>query len=318
MRSLPDGCVGLSVYSPPFQSGQDGGGLYVYSSDPRDISNSLNGKEFWEHYDFVVKEIHRLTMPGRMSVVHCMDIPTGNTGKDSLLDFPGDIIRQHKRLGWEYVCRYHVWKEPLLIRNRTMIKALSHKALTLDSTKCSIAHADYLLIFRRSGENTVPVAHPQGLQEYAGERKMPGDILRYKNWPGSQLENKYSHWIWRRYADAFWDDIRIDRTLPYRAAKDEGTERHVHPLQLDVIERAVVMWSNPGETVLSPFAGVGSEIYGAVLNGRRGLGIELKRSFYVQAVKNLEDAASGAWKEVPKQADLFAEPSAAMDDTESP
>jgi DNA modification methylase len=126
---------------------------------------------------------------------------------------------------------------------------------------------------------------------YAGERKIPGELLKYKNYQGNQIENRYSHWIWRQYASSFWDDIRIDRVMPFKEGKDEQDERHVHPLQLDVIERACVLWSNPGDVVLTPFMGVGSECYGAVINGRKALGVELKTSYYNQAVKNLEHAA---------------------------
>lgn len=285
MADLPAESVHLSIYSPPF------GGLYHYSSDERDLSNSLDYDEFFEHYAFCVREIHRLTMAGRMSAVHCMDIPTGNTGLDHLKDFPGDVIRLHERCGFQYVARYHVWKEPLTVRNRTMTKSLSHKTVTVDSTRCSIANADYLLIFRRSGQNPVPVVHPHGLTEYAGERRMPADVLQYRGWTGSQLENKYSHWIWRQYASAFWDDVRLDRVLSFKAARNSDDERHVHPLQLDVIERCLVLWSNPGETVLSPFMGVGSEVYGAILNARRAIGIELKPSYYRQAQRNLARCA---------------------------
>lgn len=284
MRALREESVHLSLYSPPF------GGLYQYSSDPRDLSNALNHDEFFEHYEFVIKELHRVTIPGRMSAVHTMDIPTGNSGLDHLIDLSGEIIRMHVRLGWKYVARYHVWKEPLTVRNRTMTKSLSHRGLTIDSTRCSIANADYLLIFRRSGENPIPVAHPEGLKYYAGSRQMPSDVLAFRNWKGSQLENRFSHWIWRNYASAFWDDVRLDRVLPYKAARDESDEKHCHPLQLDVIDRALVMWSNPGEVVLTPFMGVGSEVYGAVTNGRLGIGVELKPGYYRQAVKNVEAA----------------------------
>jgi DNA modification methylase len=284
MASLPESSMHLSVYSPPF------GGLYQYSSDERDLSNCLDRDEFFTHYEYVVKEIHRVTMPGRMTAVHCMDIPTGNTGLDSLFDFPGEIIRLHERTGWKYVARYHVWKEPLTVRNRTMTKSLHHKTMTEDSTRCSIANADYLLIFRRSGQNRVAVTHPTGLLNYAGARPMPSDILRYRGWTGSQLENRYSHWIWRQYASAFWDDVRLDRVLPYREAREESDERHVHPLQLDVIDRAIILWSNEGENVLTPFMGVGSEVYSAVRNRRRGVGIELKLSYYGQAIKNVQAA----------------------------
>ena len=173
-----------------------------------------------------------------------------------------------------------------------MMKSLSHKCLTKDSTKCSMANADYLLIFRKTGENKVPVEHPNGLTRYAGERPVPAEVLPYRNWLGSQLENRFSQWCWRQYASAFWDDVRLDRVLPYREAKEGEDEKHVHPLQLDVIERACVLWSNPGEIVLTPFMGVGSECYGAVINGRKAIGIELKTAYYRQAVKNMADAVN--------------------------
>lgn len=286
MQDMPDGCIHLSVYSPPFA------GLYQYSSDPQDMSNNVSYDEFMQNYRFCVEQIHRLTMPGRMTAVHCMDVPSGNSGLDSLKDFPGDIIRLHESLGFKYAARYHVWKEPLTIRNRTMMKSLSHKCLTLDSTKCSIANADYLLIFRKNGDNPVPVKHPNGLTSYAGERQVPNEFLQYRGWKGSQLQNRYSQWVWRQYASAFWDDVRLDRVLPHRQSKEENDEKHVHPLQLDVIERAVVMWSNPKEKILTPFMGVGSEVYGAVINNRLGIGVELKTSYYKQAVLNMEAAAT--------------------------
>ena len=152
---------------------------------------------------------------------------------------------------------------------------------------CSVASADYLLVFRKRGENLTPIDHPQGLTEYAGGRKMPAELLAYRNWTGKQTENRFSHWIWRQYASAFWDDIRIGRVLPFRESKDEDDEKHMHPLQLDVIHRVLQLWSNPGERVLTPFMGVGSEVYESVDAGRFGVGIELKSSYYRQAVKNL-------------------------------
>lgn len=283
MPNLPDESVHLSIYSPPFA------GLYHYSSSPRDLSNSRDYPEFLEHYGFVVNELYRVTMPGRMSAVHCMDIPTSNTGKgDSLMDFPGDIIRLHRDYGFNYVARYHVWKEPLGVRNRTMAKRLAHRTIVDDASNCGVASADYLLIFRKDGENPVPIQHPVGLTEYAGERQIPPELFKYKGWEGNQRENRYSHWIWRQYASAFWDDVRIDRVLPFRESRDEEDEKHVHPLQLDVIDRAIVLWSNPGETVLTPFMGVGSEVYSAVRAGRRGVGVELKQAYFSQAIKNLE------------------------------
>lgn len=284
MPTMPDGSVHLSVYSPPF------GGLYHYSSSERDLSNSRDYSEFFKHYEYVVSEIHRLTMPGRLTGVHCMDVPSSNTGLDYLRDFPGDIIRLHEKIGFRYVARYSVWKEPLGVRNRTMAKNLAHKTIVDDSSRCSVASADYMLMFRKSGKNPVPIEHPHGLMEYAGERSVPAELLRYRGWKGSQLENRYSHWIWRQYASAFWDDIRIDRVLPFKQARADEDEKHVHPLQLDVIERCLHLWSNPGEIVLTPFMGVGSEVYASVRSGRKGIGIELKDTYYRQAVRNVEAA----------------------------
>lgn len=281
MQSLPAEKMHLSIYSPPF------GGLYHYSSSDRDLSNCDDYKQFFEHYAYVVKQLFRVTMPGRMTAVHCAEVPSSNSGCDYRLDFPGDIIRLHEREGWRYVARYSIWKEPLAVRNRTMAKNLAHKTIVDDSSRCSNAAADYLLVFRRNGENPIPITHPNGLTEYAGERQIPSDLLRFRGWKGNQIENRYSHWIWRQYASAFWDDIRLGRVLPFKPSRDGDDEKHVHPLQLDVIERCLVLWSNPGETVLTPFMGVGSEVYVAVQLGRRGIGIELKPSYYRQASKNL-------------------------------
>lgn len=293
MPTFPDGSIHLSIYSPPFAL-EGGGCLYHYSSSDEDLSNSRDYAEFFRHYEFFVREISRLTMPGRMTVVHCMDVPSGNTGCDSYTDFPGDIIRLHEKCGFRMASpRITIWKEPLAVRNRTMTKALAHKSITEDSCDCCVAGGDYLLIFRKKGNNPVPVTHKHGLTRYAGEKPMPADILRYKGWKGNQIENRFSHWIWRQYASCVWDDIRGNTgskatgVLPYREARDEEDEKHVHPLQLDVIERCVTLWSNPGERVLTPFMGVGSEVYGAVRSGRLGVGIELKPSYYRQAVKNV-------------------------------
>lgn len=302
MSKLPADSVHLSVYSLPFA------GLYHYSSSPRDLSNSRSYQEFLDHYDFVVRELKRVTMPGRMTAVHCMDLPSGNSGLDHLMDFPGDLIDLHVHCrdescratplerrkglcghGWfEHIARYHVWKEPLAVRNRTMAKHLAHKTIVDDATRCGVASADYLLVFRNKGENPEPVTHPVGLLDYAGERRIPADVLKYRGWTGNQIENRYSHWIWRQYASAFWDDVRVDRVLPFQESRDEEDEKHVHPLQLDVIDRIITLWSNPGDIVLTPFMGVGSEVFSAVRLGRRGIGFELKPTYFRQSVKNLE------------------------------
>lgn len=283
MSGFPDKSVHMSIYSPPFC------GLYHYSSSERDLSNCRTYGEFFNHYGFVVKDLLRLTVPGRISAVHCMDVPGdgANLGGDTV-DFPGDIIRMHKELGWHWVCRYHVWKEPLAVRNRTMAKSLAHRQVVEDSTWCDNASADQLLIFRRPGENPIPIAHPSGLSEYIGEREVPHELLKYRNWSGKQTENRLSHWIWRQYASAFWDDVRVGNVLPFKEVRDADDEKHMHPLQLDVIERAVILWSNPGEVVFTPFLGIGSEVFGAVRNGRMGVGVELKSAYYRQACKNMK------------------------------
>jgi DNA modification methylase len=286
MRELPDDSVHATIYSPPFC------GLYQYSSHEQDLSNCDSYDQFFEHYKFVVEEIARITMPGRITAVHCMDTPNSNSGRDSLSDFPGDIIRLHEKCGFQFMGRHGIWKEPLAVRLRTMQKNLAHQTLTLDSTLCGVASMDQLLLFRNKGENPVPVTHPNGMFDYAGEREMPADILHYKGYEGKQTENRYSHWIWRQYASCFWDDIRISHVLPYKEGRDEDDEKHVHPLQLDVIHRFVELRTNPGETVLTPFMGVGSEVYKAVELGRRGIGFELKPSYFRQAVKNVSEAGN--------------------------
>lgn len=318
MRSIPPESIDLSIYSPPF------GGLYNYSSSEKDLSNCKDYQQFFDHYAFVVREKFRITKPGRMTAVHCAPVPSGNSGTDHRYDFPGDISRLHTMCmndsckasalerthgmcghgQWEEAARYDVWKEPLAVRNRTMAKNLAHKTIVEDSSRCSNAAADVVIVFRRKGENKVPIAHPVGLLEYAGERKIPYELLGYRGWAGNQIENRYSHWIWRQYASAFWDDVRIRRVLPFKAAKDSDDEKHVHPLQLDVIDRIITLWSNPGETVLTPFMGVGSEVYGALCAGRRGIGAELKPSYYRQAMKNVEAAYEGKPVEMQESMDF--------------
>lgn len=297
MASMPAPSIHLSIYSPPF------GGLYHYSSSDRDLSNCKDYAQFFEQYNYVVDELFRLTHPGRMTAVHCMDVPSGNCGTDYLIDFPGDIIRLHEKHGFRYIARYSVWKEPLGVRNRTMAKNLAHKTIVEDSSRCSVASADYVLVFRKKGNNQTPIAHPHGLMDYAGERKIPADLLQYRAYKGNQIENRYSHWIWRQYASAFWDDVRIGRVLPFKQSRDEEDEKHIHPLQLDVIDRIITLWSNPGENIFTPFMGVGSEVYGAVRLGRQGIGVELKPSYYRQALKNVPFALKSVDNE---NAELFA------------
>ena len=280
MALLPSESVHGSIYSPPFA------GLYHYSSDDRDLSNARSYAEFAEHYGYVLDEITRLTMPGRTTGVHAAPIPTGNTGRDGLLDFPGDVIRWHVERGWEWVSRHVIWKEPLAVRLRTMAKNLAHQTVAVDAAYAGVASADELLIFRKPGESE-PISHPTGLPSYAGSSPVPPELERWRNFDGAQRENRWSHWIWRRYASSVWDDIRIDRVLPFRDSRSEDDEKHVHPLQLDVIARYLQLRTRQGERVLTPFMGVGSEVYEAVRQGRVAIGAELKPEYYEQAVRNL-------------------------------
>ena len=306
MKDLPDQSVHLSVYSPPF------GGLYNYSSNPSDLSNCTGYDQFFEHYTFVVRELFRLTLPGRITAVHCTDVPSSNTGKDHLIDFPGDIIRLHEKEGFHFIARHTIWKEPLWVRRRTMTHNLSHWTLTEDAVYAGVASADYMLIFRKKGENPKPVKIEHGLTEYAGECPIPEELRHLKGYLGKQTENSYSHWIWRRYASSIWDDIRMGNVLPFQDCKDPEDEKHVHPLQLDVIERIVALRSLPGEVVLTPFMGVGSEVYVPVRMGRKAIGIELKPSYYRQAVQNMETLERTKGKPALEQRMIFSN----MEDTE--
>lgn len=298
MQTFPDDSLHGSIYSPPF------GGLYNYSSDERDLSNARSYAEFFDHYEYVIREKYRLTMPGRTSGVHAALVPTGNTGKDGYTDFPGDVIRAHQRIGWEFIARHVIWKEPLAVRNRTMAKNLAHKTIVDDGAFGGVAAPDELLVFRKPGKG-VPVTHPTGLfGEYAGSEQPPAELDKYRAFDGDQKANRWSHWTWRRYASSVWDDVRIDRVLPFRDARDEDDEKHVHPLQLDVIERYLDLRTKPGERVLTPFMGVGSEAFASVRMGRVAVGVELKPSYYTQAVRNLAAVDESPQASVP---DLFSE-----------
>ncbi len=303
MQSLPKDRVHFSIFSPPF------GGLYHYSSDDRDLSNSRDYETFFEHYDYFLSELYRVMMPGRIVAVHTMDFPSGNSGTDTIVDFSGDVLRAHEKHGFRYTGRYTIWKEPLRVRNKTMAKNLMHRTLCEDSSRIAHALPDYLLTFRKRGDNPVPVEHPTGLMRYAGEREIPREVRPFKGWPGSQLENRYSHWIWRQYASCVWDDIRFERMLPFHPEKADNSdeEKHVHPLQQDVIDRSVTLWSNRGETVLTPFMGIGSEVYCAVQLGRRGIGVELKPAYYKQAVRNVAAAMSDLISETDQTTLDFSE-----------
>lgn len=317
LPTLPSKSIDLSIYSPPFA------GLYNYSSDPRDMSNCEDKEQFLKQYEFLIEQISRVTKPGRITAVHCADI-FDNSCK--LWDLPHAIIEVHEKYGFEYRNRITIWKEPLKVRMRTMIKSLMHKLIVEDSTQCFTAMPDYVLIFTKKGTNEVPVTHRYGLKHYAGEIPILPNILQaWNNANGGNLTaeqlwehlkvsfddhkdpktNKLSHYIWQRYASSIWDDIRIDNVLPFRDSREEDDEKHVHPLQLDVIDRLVELYSNPGEIVLTPFMGVGSEVYSPVSMGRKAIGIELKDSYYKQAKINLEIATDRFGINDDGQEDMF-------------
>jgi DNA modification methylase len=299
MAAMPDASIHASIYSPPFA------GLYVYSSNDRDVSNARNYDEFRQHYGMFVAELHRLTKPGRLTAVHAAPVPSSNTGRDSYFDFPGDVIRLHEEHGWDWISRHAIWKEPLAVRNRTMAKNLAHKTIVDNAAFAGVAAADELLVFRKRGDSTEPISHPTGFDYYAGSEEIPAELRRFRNHPGNQIENRYSHWIWRRYASSVWDDIRLGHVLPFRDAKDPDDEKHVHPLQLDVIARFVQMRTRPGETVFTPFMGVGSEVYESVRLGRVGVGCELKPSYYVQAERNMQAVDTDARQSEPTLLDAM-------------
>lgn len=309
VSELDNECIDLSVYSPPFA------GLYIYSSDKKDMSNNETPEDFLTHYEFLIKEISRVTKPGRITAVHCSDVIT-NTTKHNLWDFPHEIIKLHLKHGFTYNNRITIWKEPLEVRMRTMVQSLTHKNIVEDSTRCFTAIPDYVLIFRKGGENKIPVKHDNGLVDFPYFGSTPfldmhketyGDyetfMQKYKN-EKDPKKNKLSHLTWQRYASSVWDDIRNSNILEFKSAKEEDDEKHVHPLQLDVIDRLVYLYSNPNEVVLTPFAGVGSEVYSPVSLGRKAIGIELKDSYYKQMILNLSDADK-RFKQPAKNITLF-------------
>lgn len=307
LPSIADASIDLSVYSPPFA------GLYNYSSHENDFSNCESKQQFLEQYEFLVAETSRVTKPGCISAVHVQDI----IGKDGdMWDFPHEVKVLHQKYGFAHRNTVTIWKEPLKVRLRTMIDSLKHQFIVEDSSKCFTAMPDYLLIFKKKGEREAPVTHPNGLTHYAGETPFLqahidtyGDYETFrKKWlqyDGDPKGNKLSHLTWQRYASSVWDDIRIDNVLPFKDARDEDDEKHVHPLQLDVIDRIVELYTNPGEVVLTPFMGVGSEVFSPVSMGRNAIGIELKDSYFKQAVLNCKEAEKRFTEGRPKE--LFDE-----------
>ena len=298
IRGIPDSSVDMIIYSPPFSN------LYIYSDSMADMGNCANDKEFFEHYGYLIPELLRVTVPGRIAVVHCKDLPKyANThGTTGLIDFPGRIIAEHEKHGWSYHSRITIWKCPVTERERTNNNGLLHKTIERDRSQVRQGMPDYLLVFRRPPiDGTLMSAKPVnfdseesqlagtiGLTKYIGESSPlispdhPSPYARKKKLDRTSVA------IWQRYADPVWWDINQTYVLNKREGTDEKDERHICPLQIDLIRRCVQLWSEPGDVVLSPFAGIGSEGYGAIKEGRRFLGIELKSSYFEKAIENLE------------------------------
>lgn len=313
LPTLKDESIDLSVYSPPFA------GLYNYSSSHRDFSNCDSKEQFLDQYNFLIAQMARITKKGRINCVHVTEVVENN---GSSWDFPNEVIRLHEKNGFLYKGRVTIWKEPLKVRMRTMVKSLMHKLIVEDATQCFPAQPDYLLLFKKKGEIETPVEHKFGIEEYFGATPILPNILKaWNNANNSSLTadqlwehlnkinesdniTKLNHYIWQRYASSVWDDVRLENVLPFRDSKEEDDEKHVHPLQLDVIDRCVSLWSNPGDVVLTPFMGVGSEVYSPVSLGRKAIGIELKDSYYKQATINLKHAEK-RFKNTKKQMSIF-------------
>jgi hypothetical protein len=256
---MPAESIGISVYSPPFAN------LYVYSESPADMGNAVDDEEFMEQYTFIIRDLFRITKPGRLSCVHCIDLPSfkWKHGEVGLRDFPGSIIAAHVNAGWIFHSRITIWKDPVVEMQRTKSIGLLYKQLKKDSAMSRVGLPDYVLVFRKPGENADPV------------EKTPA------NFPVEK---------WQQWASPVWMDVRQTHTLNMQGARESKDEKHICPLQLDVIERCLVLWSNPGDTVFSPFMGIGSEGVTAVKLGRKFLGTELKESYWKQACGYMRQA----------------------------
>ena len=274
IKGIPDESIGLSVYSPPFAS------LFSCSDSERDLGNSKSYDEFFEHFSLLIQEMYRITKPGRICAFHCVDIPAmkERDGYIGLKDFPGDLLRAFQKVGFIYHSKHVIWKDPLIEATRTKSIGLMHKQLCKDSSRCRAGLPDYLIAVRKPGDNQEPIPHEDGLTCFYSENEPTATGV------------KYSHEVWRRYASPVWMDIRQSNTLNKLPARDGKDERHICPLQLCVIERAVELWSNKNDTIYSPFLGIGSEGYVSVKRGRKFIGSELKESYFNVAMDNLEMA----------------------------
>lgn len=277
VRQLPSASVGFSVYSPPFSN------IFVYSDSAADMGNSASDTEFQQHYGYLLDEMTRVTKPGRLSAVHCSDLPLSKwkDGVIGIKSFSEDIIRAHLDRGWILHSRVTIWRDPVVEMTRTKALGLLYKQLLKDSTRSRQGMADYLMVFRAPGENAEPVGHEKAISEYR-IADYTGEVEFVGHKSGIPVEQ------WQKWASPVWMDIRQTDTLNVKMAREGADERHLCPLQLDLIERALIMWSNPGDVVLSPFMGVGSEGFVALRLGRKFVGVELKESYWKHACKHLD------------------------------
>lgn len=280
IREIPGDSIDFGLHSPPFE------GLYKFSNSDRDVSNN-EGSAFWDHYAFLIQELFRVTKPGRLHSVHCMQLPTSKIrdGFIGIRDFRGEIVRSYEDAGWIFHSEVCIWKDPVVAQQRTKSLRLLHKQIVKDSAMSGMGLADYVVTFRKPGDNAEPVSGT--FDEYIGDPADEPDRSKYTM--PTDARNWYSIEVWQRYASPVWMDIRQTRTLQYRKARAEKDEQHISPLQLDVIERCIDLWSNPGDKVLTPFMGIGSEVYGAVEMERFGIGFELKDTYFGQAAKNIAE-----------------------------
>lgn len=282
MKGIPDDSIHYSIYSPPFAS------LFTYSNSDRDMGNSKDRAQFWTHYKYLIAEHFRTHMPGRIISVHCMNLPTSkqNDGFIGISDFRGEIIRAFIDAGFIYHSEVVIWKDPVVAMQRTKALGLLHKTIEKDSTMSRQGLPDYLVMFRKPGVNPEPVAGKLKIEEYAGTNAPDVASGAYNG----EIDRWNSINIWQQYASPVWMDINQQNTLQYREARDNDDERHICPLQLDVIARGLQLWSNPGDTVLSPFGGIGSEGYMSVKMKRKPILFELKESYFAIQKQNMDKA----------------------------
>lgn len=280
VSGLPDDSIHYSIFSPPFLS------LYVYSDDYRDMGNSISDDQFYTHFEYLIPQLFRVTKPGRLVTVHCslVNMSLSKDGVMGVKDLPGRVVYLFEKYGFIYHSKVNVWKDPLVQAVRTKHLGLAHKQVVKDSSKCVQGFADELLTFRKPGENVEKIGRGRGFEYYIGTQKISKNTKKSDD----PRLNKYSHFVWQRYASPVWFDIDQTNTLNYRMARDKNDERHIVPLQLDVISRCLELWTNQGDTVLSPFAGIGSEGYVSIQMGRKFIGVELKLSYYLNAIKNIK------------------------------